>query len=252
MRLLFVASRFPFPPFHGDQVRGYYHLRILSRQHQITLVTPEPEGRCAGDLEAIRPFCEQIEVVAVPLWRRLWQLGQVPFTVLPVQTLFFLGPQLRQRVRSLLDARPFDVVHVQLIRMAPVAEGLSGNTPKVIDLIDALSVNMALRAQRKRGPKAWLWAWEARRIQRYERALTQQYDQLVVSSAVDRSAIGDYRNLHVVPNGVDLDAHVFMTERREAATIVFTGTMWYFPNVDAASWVVEPVLLFVRRQLPRA
>jgi sugar transferase (PEP-CTERM/EpsH1 system associated) len=216
------------------------------------LVTPEPGEAQENSLKAIHSFCERIEVVPVLAWRRFWRLGQVPFTSLPLQTLYFFDPSLRQRVRSLLQSQSFDLIHVQLVRMAPVIDGLSGQIPKVLDLIDALSVNMARRAQRKRGLQAGVAAWEARRIQRYERVLVQKYDRVIVSSPVDRSAIGEFPNLHVVPNGVDIQAHSFNADGRESATIIFTGSMWYFPNVDAISWFIGSVFPLVRQQVPNA
>ncbi|NPA26081.1 MAG: sugar transferase, partial [Chloroflexi bacterium] len=42
MRILFVASRFPYPPIQGDRVRSYYLLPHLRARHEITLVTPVP------------------------------------------------------------------------------------------------------------------------------------------------------------------------------------------------------------------
>jgi sugar transferase (PEP-CTERM/EpsH1 system associated) len=177
--------------------------------------------------------------------------SQTPFTSLPLQTLYFFDPRFRQRVNSLLQQQAFDLIHVQLVRMAPVVDGL-GNIPKVMDLIDALSLNMDRRAQRERGPKAWIAASEARRLQHYERMLTRQYDQLVVSSPLDRDTVGNYSNVHVISNGVDIEAYPFVQDDRESGRIVFTGRMGYFPNADAAIWFATTVFPLVRRQMPRA
>jgi sugar transferase (PEP-CTERM/EpsH1 system associated) len=251
MKILFVASRFPCPPVQGDRVRGYHHLRILSRKHDVVLVAPEPEGDRAANLKIIQSVCAQIETVSTPFWRRLRRLGQIPFTSLPLQTLYFFDPRFRQEVQSLLQQQSFDLIHVQLVRMAPVVDGL-GDIPRVIDLIDALSLNMDRRAQRERGPKAWVVALEARRLQRYERMLTRQYNQLVVSSPLDRDAVGNYSNVHVISNGVDTEAYPFVQDGRESGTIVFTGRMGYFPNADAAIWFATAVLPLVRQRVPQA
>lgn len=251
MNLLFVTSRFPYPPIQGDRVRGYHHLRILSRQHRIVLVTSEPGRDRENHLRAVQLFCERVEIVSNPFWRRLWRLSQTPFTSLPLQTLYFFDPRFRQRVNSLFQQQAFDLIHVQLVRMAPVVDGL-GDIPKVMDLIDALSLNMDRRVQRERGPKAWIAASEARRLQRYERMLTRQYDQLVVSSPLDRDAVGNYSNVHVISNGVDTEAYPFVQDGRESGTIVFTGRMGYFPNADAAIWFATAVFPLVRRQMPQA
>lgn len=253
MRLLFVASRFPYPPRYGDQVRGFHQLQVLSRHHRIVLVSPPPDSHDNSDVfKAVEPFCEDIKTVYVPIWRRLARLARIPFTSLPLQTQYLFDARFRDCVARLLRDQLIDLVHVQTVRMAPVGERLLPRTPTVLDLIDALSVNMAQRAQRALSPQTLIAGWEARRIQNYERKLTSQYERLVISSALDRNAIGDFPNLHVVPNGVDLETHPFVTGKRDAATIVFTGTMWYFPNVDAVTWFVNRVFPIVRQQVTDA
>lgn len=252
MRILFVPSRFPYPPRYGDQVRGFHQLRILSRQHRIVLVSPCPESRDDTDaFKAVEPFCEQIKIIPTPVWRRLARLVKIPFSSLPLQTLYLFDARFRESVLGLLRDQAFDLMHVQTVRLAPVVEGLLPRVPIVLDLIDALSVNMAQRARRAPSPQTLIAGWEAKRIQNYERQLTQQYDQLVISSPLDRAAIGEYPNLHVVPNGVDLEAYPFVTDGRDAATIVFTGTMWYFPNVDAVTWFVKSVFPNVQKQVSK-
>jgi len=251
MRILFIVARFPYPPLQGDRLRAYHHIRELSRQHYITLVTPKIESNREGNLKSICPFCEQIEIVSIPFWRRILRLGRVPFTSLPLQTLYFFDSRFRQRVNSLLLQRTFDIVHVQLVRMAPVLD-TSGDIPKVIDFIDALSLNMARRARRERGLVAWIAAFEAQRLQHYEQELTRKYDQLIVSSPLDRDAIGSYDNIHVIPNGVDIKAYPYNENGREPGMIVFTGRMSYFPNAEAAIYFATHVFPLILRELPEA
>ncbi len=251
MNILFVASRFPYPPLQGDRVRAYYQLRHLAQRHAITLVAPAPNAQAGAALAAMQPYCRSIVTVPAPAWQRWGRLLRAPLSPLPWQTLFSFPPALLQQVRSLLRAQPYHLAHVQLIRMAPVAAALD-SVPKVIDLIDALSVNMRRRAQRERGPLRWLTRAEAGRVLRYERALTHTFDQLLISSAADRDSIGDYGNLHVAPNGVDTQAYAFGPGERQAGLLVFIGAMKYFPNVDAVTWFVREVFPAVRRALPHA
>jgi sugar transferase (PEP-CTERM/EpsH1 system associated) len=214
------------------------------------LVAPEPEKDREGRLQAVRSFCARIETVPQSSWRRLWRLSLALWTSLPLQTLYFFDPRFRQEAETLLREQPFDVVHVQLARMAPVVYRLSG-IPKVIDLVDALSLNMARRARLQRGPQSWIAAHESRRLRRYERLLVQDYDQVVVSSSLDRVAIGGCDNIHVVPNGVDLETHRFVEQGRDIHTLVFTGRLGYFPNADAAAWFAAEVFPLLRQEMPQ-
>lgn len=251
MNILFALPRFPYPPIQGDRLRGYHQLRVLSREHRITLVAPVPGARRQEALDAIAPFCERVALVPTARWRAVLRLARAPWTSLPLQTLFFFDPLFRREVAALLRSAAFDLLHVQIVRMAPIVDTLSG-TPKVLDLVDALSLNMRRRAQHERGPRSWVAAWEAGRVRRYEQALVRSYDQLVVSSPLDRAYIGDYANIHVVPNGVDVAAIPFVQDGRRADEIIFTGRMGYFPNAHAAVYFATQVLPIVRRHVPGA
>lgn len=250
MNILFVASRFPWPLTHGDRLRAYHQLRLLSRQHRITLLSPKPDTNVEESQFAVQPFCEKIVTVAMPLWKRWWQLGQMPFTNLPLQTLYTYNPQLRRQAEQLLREGTFDLVHVQLMRMAPTAAEIQ-EIPKTIDFIDALSLNMGRRAEREAWYRAWIFRWEARRAHRYEQELLSLYHQAIVSTQLDYEALGAHSRLKVATNGVDPE-HVFVTERRDTNVIAFTGHISYFPNADAAIWFVTHVLPLVQQQVPGA
>jgi len=248
MKILFVASRFPWPLTHGDSLRAYHQLRLLSQRHRIVLLAPQPEADIEENLGVIQPFCEKIHLVATPLWRRLWRLAHAPFTALPLQTLFAFDPHMGRQAERLVHEDTFDLVHVQLMRMAPVADGLRG-IPTVIDFIDALSLNMQRRTQREAWYRAWLFALETRRAQAYEQRLSLRYDQAVVSTLQDHQALGAHSCIHVAANGVD-PGRVFVEDGRHPNVIAFTGHISYFPNADAAIWFVNQVLPLVRRHVP--
>ena len=248
MRILFVASRFPWPLTQGDRLRAYHQLRLLSQRHRIVLLAPQPETDIEENLGAIRPFCAKVETVATPLWRRLARLGQAPFTSLPLQTLYAFDPQMRRQAERLLHEETFDLIHVQLMRMAPVADSIR-DVPTLIDFIDALSLNMKRRTAREAWYRAWLFSLETRRAQAYEQRLLLRYDQAVVSTPQDREALGSHNRIHVAANGVDPDC-AFVEEGRQPNVIAFTGHISYFPNADAAIWFVAQVLPLVRRRIP--
>jgi glycosyltransferase involved in cell wall biosynthesis len=168
----------------------------------------------------------------------------------PLQVLLFRrrGPQAY--VESLLGGEPFDVVHAQLVRTAAYWPP-AGGPPVVLDLVDALSENFARRARRDRGPLAWVSSVEGRRLARAEQALVARAAVTLVVAEPDRRAIvaGSVR---VVPNGVDPEQFPPADGARVAGRIVFGGNLGYFPNVDAARWLVEEILPAVRARVPDA
>jgi sugar transferase (PEP-CTERM/EpsH1 system associated) len=248
--VVFLATRFPVPPWRGDQVRAYHHLRLLGRRHEITCVvlTFAPPPRAArAEIEAMG-----VRVEVVPLGA----LGAVPPLARvvggdprPLQALLYADRHARTRVARLLVGA--DLLHAQLLRTLAY---LPAERPPavVVDLVDALSANVARRAARTRGPVARVLRWEAARLARAEADLVRRGVPCLVVAESERTALGSPATVHVVANGVDANAFPYVDGARPPARIVFAGNLGYFPNVDAATWLARDILPRVRAAVPAA
>lgn len=249
--MLFLTTRFPVPPWRGDQARAYHQLRELGRRHDITLLAlldREPSAAARAEVEG---WGVRVQVVAVG------RLGAIPALLRavcgdprPLQTLLYRRPAAQAIVRELMHRQRYDLVHAQLVRTAAYLP--AGPTPPaVVDFVDALSANMQRRAARSHWAVRWLPAWEARRLSAFERALLARAAACVAVSAEDARLIGAGA-VRVVPNGVDGRRFAFVAGDRPAPRLVFGGNLGYFPNVDAAGWLAEEILPLVRRAVPDA
>jgi polysaccharide biosynthesis protein PslH len=245
VRILFVTPRHPFPPFRGDQVRAWHQVRVLSRRHQVTLMALEPPAPDARAPEGVR-----VVTAGMGLVSRGLALAHHVFSDLPLQAALFDSGPVRAALGD-LASEGFDVAHLQLVRLAPLAPALA-SVPTVVDFVDALSLNIARRASRDLAPLRPLWRMEADRLRRAEAALLDRVGQGVVVSEADRQAMGGDERLAVVPNGVDSERFPFDGRRREGADVVFTGNLGYFANADGASWFAREVFPLVRRRVAGA
>lgn len=251
MKVLFLVTRFPLPPWRGDQLRAYHHLRLLAARHTVTCVAlvlraPPPAARAALEAMGVR-----LEVVPLGVAGAVPALARVLIgDRRPLQVLLHARHRARARLRALVAAGQFDVVHAQLVRAAPYLS--ADGPPVVVDLIDALSTNFARRAGRERGLRQRLAAWEAGRLARLERRLVGDGTRCLVVSAREHAALGGAASVRVVPNGVDLDAFPYAEGRRVPERLVFAGNLGYFPNVDAAVWLARDILPRIRATLPAA
>jgi glycosyltransferase involved in cell wall biosynthesis len=140
---------------------------------------------------------------------------------------------------------------VQLVRRtAALPERL--DLPLVVDLVDALSLNLERRAGHEIAPLRALLRSEAARLLRFERALCTRAQAVTVVSPLDREAIGDLPRLHVNRNGVDLERFAPPTSPRDPHLLVFTGNLGYFPNADAARRLARDVMPRIWREAPQA
>ncbi len=250
MKVLFLVTRFPVPPWRGDQLRAYHHLRLLAPRHEITcaaLVVRPPPAEAGRALAALGV---RVEIV------RLGLAGAVPSLARalvgdrrPLQVLLYARRRARARVAAL--AARADLVHAQLVRAATYLP--AGPAPAaVVDLVDALSASFARRAARERGPLGMIVAAEAARLLRYENELVRRGLTCLVVAESERAPLEGREAVRVVPNGVDLAAFAYVEDGRPAARLVFAGNLGYFPNVDAATFLVRDVLPRVRAAVPGA
>ena len=252
MRALVLVTRLPVPPWRGDQVRTFHHLRHLAARHDVTccaLVSREPPL-------ALRRQVETMGVRLVVVRLGLAGAGPALARALvgdsrPLQVLLYDRMRARREVAGIVADGRFDVVHAQLVRTAPYLPP-AGGPPVVLDLIDALSANLARRAATERGPLSPVAALEARRLANCERALIARSARALVVSAVERDALGGDERIVVVPNGVDAEAFTFHDGPRPPATLLFFGNLGYFPNVDAAGWLAHEIYPRVRAAVPMA
>ncbi len=250
MRILFVTSRSPFSPTRGDTLRAYHQIRLLSRRHDVTLVAPLNGGN--GHSREHAPWEVRCDAVELP-WSRasgLLRVLKAPFSPLPIQVLYVYPPHTTTLVSQLVATNRFDLVHVHLVRMGPAVDVV--HMPCVLDYQDAFSLNAERRARLASGVWSLALRLEAARVRRYECELARKATFCTVTSADDMAALGNPANCVVVPNGVELDAFRFRSERAACSDIVFTGRMSYYPNADAAEWFATTILPQVRAAVPDA
>jgi len=249
MRILFITPRFPYPPLKGDQVRSYNQIRVLSQKHSITLLSFTENSGELDRVPVLEKFCNHIETVELRPFRSYLTVVLGLFSPLPLQTHYYCSSEMERRISTVTENGDFDVVHVQLIRMAPYLAYFD-KTPKVIDFIDALSLNMERRYRYDKGVFALGAYLEWRRLKRYEAEICRRFDQAIMVSPIDKRAVGALDKVNVNPNGVDTEAFSFVLEGREPSTIIFSGNMGYFPNVDAVCWFSQKVFPLIKAHIP--
>ncbi len=188
MKILYLTSRFPYPPFRGDKLHLLNLLKPMSRRHDIVLVSFIQKDSERQWVEELRPFCKRIELVHLPTWRSLLNCLGAVFSSVPFQVAYFRSRQMGELVRRVVSEERPDTVHIHLIRMAQHAEGLHG-LPKVVDLTDATSLYLSRFRSASRNPfKKLLLGEELRRILAYESRLTA-FELSLVCSPLDLSVL---------------------------------------------------------------
>jgi polysaccharide biosynthesis protein PslH len=244
--LLFVTSRYPYPTLKGDQVRAHHHIRSLVEQgFEIVLVTFD-NGQRSLEFEKL---CKAVYLIKPPGKSDIaLRLGQLLFSRQPLQLAFFYSAAMTEAIETAITTHQPNAAVLQLSRMGHYLATLQKhNLPMLLDLIDSLAMNIDLKAQKAGFPLNMLWRLEASRLHNYELKLVAATNAATVVSQKDKDYLAQEAIL-VNPNGVRVSA--LGPQTRDTATLLFHGNMSYYPNVEAAKFLVNEVMPLVWPKVP--
>ncbi|MFY0643092.1 MAG: glycosyltransferase [Bacteroidia bacterium] len=242
MKILFVANRFPYPPFRGDKLKIYNLCKRLSKNHDLVLLSFYEDKAELEYLEHIEPFFSHIELVYLPKWRSYLNVILALFSKQPLQLAYFKSRKMHAALQRLLSSFNIDVIHTQHLRMSQYTSEL--DHAKILDLPDAFSLYWKRRRDTDR---AWymkiLDNLEITRLIKSE-GVIKKYDLCLVCSQEDKiylDKVHKSENVRISLNGVDLSTFDVGNghEYNSADSLLFTGNMDYAPNVDAVCYFVE-------------
>jgi sugar transferase (PEP-CTERM/EpsH1 system associated) len=251
LRILYICHRVPYPPDKGDKIRAFHQIRALARRHRVHLLTladgPVP------DLTALDALCERVEVFPVhrPMAYVRSLLGIA--RPRPLSLSFFHSRELADRVRELAGKERYDVVVGYSSSVGPYLDLLPG-VPKVMDMVDVDSAKWAQYARFAPLPLRPVYFLEARRLRAYEAELSARVDRVVLATGAEARLLQENApgaRVSAVANGVDLDYFQPLDlPKAPRPTLVFTGQMDYFANVDGIVHFARGVFPRLRERFP--
>jgi glycosyltransferase involved in cell wall biosynthesis len=253
-RLLFVASRLPWPPREGHQLRSWHLLRAAARAHEVHLLCLKR----ADEGEPQRTLHDTVaSVTTVPLpalrdplnavhaaWR--WLAHREP----PILARYDTAALRRAFARLV---RGVDLVHLDILAVAGLRDLVPRAMPVVLDEHNVESALLQARAAIE--PARWrrtLLHWQARAVERFEAAACGSADRVLACSDDDARrlrTLAAAARIDTVPNGVDLQAFPSFSDVVPShRTLVFVGQMSWFPNRDGIADFMQHTLPRIRER----
>lgn len=257
MNILYLCHRIPFPPTKGDKIRSFHQIQYLSRNHRLHLACLIGEEEDLQHVEALKQYCVSVEAVfrGKIVAQVLGILGLI--TNQPLSVRSFYSKQLQRKISTRLNSEKFDVIFVFSSTMAEYVRRIH-HIPKVIDFVDVDSDKWRTYANFHSFPLSWLYKTEWKRMARYEAQIAGMFARSIFVSdneanLFQKQVTGEA--ISMIPNGVDheyFDPNQYDDGDSTVPTIVFTGAMDYFPNIDGVRYFCSEIFPRVRRALPEA
>ncbi len=258
--LLYLAHRIPYPPDKGDKIRSWNQLAFLAERARVHLgcfVDDPADMQHLGYLEEI---CAEVKALPLnPTRARFFALRGL-LTGQPLTLPYYADAEMAEWVRTVLQEHP---IAAQVVFSGAMAQFVDwqGPRPVFLDLVDVDSDKWTQYADGRSGPAAWIYRREGRRLAEVEADFAARADVTALVSEPEaalfraRAGLAEDRVI-ALGNGVDTDWFApdapGPDEAMAPRSLVFTGAMDYWPNVDAALWFAADILPLIRQSVPDA
>ena len=256
--LLFLAQRIPYPPEKGEKIRAWRIFQHLAQRYEMHLGCLYDTPGDARHIPFVEGLCASFCCPRLVPWRaKLGSLARLARGE-PLTLGYFENAALRRWVEAVLAAHRPPQVFVFSSAMASYVRHYHDGI-RVLDMVDVDSDKWRQYAATKRWPLGAIYEREHRTLFAFERAVACEFDATLLVSrseaALFRSLAPEADRVHVMTNGVDLDAYdprraYADPYPRRAPRVVFTGAMDYWPNVQAVGWFVAEIMPLLRQRRP--
>ena len=260
MKILFLAHRIPYPPNKGDKIRSFNELKYLSEKNTIYLGTILEEKSERQYIPFLEPYCKEIYTVCfnkkINLIKRF--LTENPFTVSN-----FYDNSLQSYVDKIIAEKDIDFIICFSSSMAEYVfrnplfkAGKLSKIKLIIDYIDLDSDKWLQYSKYTKFPLRQIYLEEKKRLFAYEIKINQAFDYSIFVSEretkIFKKLYPKARNIIVIPNGIDFEYFTPPKKKlpNRQPSLVFTGVMDYFANIDGVKWFCKNILPKIKVQIP--
>jgi polysaccharide biosynthesis protein PslH len=258
-KLLYLVHRLPYPPNKGDKVRSYHLFKHLAARHSVYLGTFVDDPDDMQHLPVVRAMCA--DVCALPLHPPAAKLRSLAglLTGEALTLRYYRSAAMQAWVDRTVAEQQIDAVVVFSSSMAPFVLA-HGRLPVLADLVDVDSAKWTEYAERHPWPMSWIYRREGRRLLAFERRVVAHARRAYLVTDKEVELFGSLApecrgRVHAMGNGVDADYFSPQVQHPSPypggeLSLVFTGAMDYWPNVDAVCWFARDILPALCKRWP--
>jgi glycosyltransferase involved in cell wall biosynthesis len=258
MRILVTCDRYPGLPLDGLTLRIHHYARYLSAHHELDLVCLGDDTETNQEIEAffrhVRRFPHPTPLIPDNLLSKLAS-GLNPATLFPH------SPEVQAHLQKQVDGGHYDLIWDAGCNMLFNLGELRKSVPLLADQVDDSFLRMRRDLKLVVTPYAKLWVLKQLVLTwLFSFQHLRQAGAVLFVSQTDADSFKSLMplaNTTVVENGVDEayfcpDSISIPDQFPAAPEIVFEGSMFFAPNIDAARYFVEAIFPLIRQELPHA
>jgi len=258
-----LCHRIPFPPDKGEKIRAFRILEHLRQNFRVNLGCFIDDADDKAHIASLERYCGELRCFDLPRETAKLRALKGLLSGSPLTVASFANAAMGRWVSDMLTREKHDVVFVYSSAMAQYVLGRDlGGAQLVMDFVDVDSDKWRQYSDEATPPMRWVYRREARKLLAFDRKIAAQADAGIFVSDAEAAL---WRSLSPesaaktegIANGIDCryfsPRHVWSNPLAGPGPhFVFTGTMDYWPNVDAVKWFGKAIFPKLRAARPDA
>lgn len=269
MKILWVSHHLPYPPKAGVLLRSHHLLKELSSYHHVDLIAfnqrgliePYFENYESGVHEArafLENTCQRVEIFDCPTdaspYKKLFCAITSLVSKHPYTVKWLASKQFGERLIELHKLEKYDLIHFDTIGLMPY---LTKELMSAAISLDHHNVESHMLMRRGDLERNWLkkiyYYQEGVRVKHLERKYCNIVDINITCSDLDSNRFMEFitaKNFVAIPNGVDVDFFRPSTVEPCTNTLIFIGTLDWYPNMRAVRFLSHELWKQLKTALP--
>jgi len=257
-KILFLTYRIPDISLKdGYSIRVLGLARILKREYQVDLVSLFRKELAEEYKESLKEIFNNLFLFPKNIFSE--KIGAIKGILKssPIQENIYFSLEMCNWINK--NYRNYNLIFCETLRTVKCIENLK--IPKVIDLIESLSLKYKRALQFVNPSWKLIYQIEIPRVEEKEREVLKKLDKVFISSPFDKKYLIENSKLKtqesritVIPNGIKEELIQHPTSNiqyPEENFISFFGKMDYQPNEDAVLWFLKEVFSRIQNKTPR-
>jgi len=238
MKLVIIASRFPYPLEKGDKLRLFYQIKSLASTFDIYLFSLSDMAVSKESHAELSKYCKEIHIFRINGKKNAFKglLNARPF-----QVNYFYDKKAHHAMRRRIAQIQPNHIYYQLIRTTEYSFDKSYS--KSVDLMDCFSKGYQLRGLKEKALRKKFYDAEARRLTAYEDMILNTFTNKFIISEQDKAELLKRKSTDIAVLSNGIDTAYFTPEKKEKIyDIAFVGNMGYEPNIYAVQYLIDSII----------
>ncbi len=252
MKILVLASCFPYPPEDGVRIKLYYLIKGLAeRGHKIHLLSLTATEYHSHELAK---YCETINTVELV---RRSTITNVLANLLSKHVLYssHKSETFATRLNRITKHSDIEMIHFDTINLAQYIEAVENRLPSVLSINDSHSLSIRdIIFVKKEMPlieKAY-YAGQLPIATSYERNYYEKFQKIHVVSSVDKwylKSLNPKMDVQVIPNGIDTNFYHPSEETSSSKGFLLVYVAGLRAHHHEIAWFMRRVLPYVSKKM---